>query len=54
MTTQAAPTLFRTRRVKDDSARLTVIFDRFERLQTLRAVLQVATFGLTLWALAAA
>ena len=52
-TAQAAPTLFRVRQVKDDAAQLTVIFDRFERLQTLRAALQVATFGLTLWALAA-
>ncbi len=52
-TTQAAPTLLRVRQVKDDAARLTVIFDRFERWQTLRAALQVATFGLTLWALAA-
>ena len=52
-TTQAAPTLFRVRQVKDDAAQLTVIFDRFERWQTLRAALQLATFGLTLWALAA-
>jgi hypothetical protein len=53
-TAQAAPTLFRVRQVKDDAAQLTMIFDRFERWQTLRAALQVATFGLTLWALAAA
>jgi hypothetical protein len=53
-TTQAAPTLFQVRQVKDDAARLTLIFDRFERWQTLRAALQVAAFGLTLWALAAA
>jgi hypothetical protein len=52
-TTQAAPTLFRVRRVKDDAAQLTMIFDRFERWQTLRAALQLATFGLTLWAIAA-
>jgi hypothetical protein len=52
-TTQAAPTLFRTRLVKDNAAQLTVIFDRFERWQALRAALQIATFGLTLWALAA-
>jgi hypothetical protein len=52
-TTQAAPTLFRVRQVKEDTAQLTVIFDRFERWQTLRAALQLATFGLTLWALAA-
>jgi hypothetical protein len=52
-TTQAAPTLFRVRQVKDDAAQLTVIFDRFERWQALRAALQVVAFGLTLWALAA-
>jgi hypothetical protein len=52
-TTQAAPTLFRVRQVTDDAAQLTVIFDRFERWQTVRALLQVVTFGLTLWALAA-
>jgi hypothetical protein len=52
-TTRAAPTLFRVRQVKDDVAQLSVIFDRFERWQTLRAALQLATFGLTLWALAA-
>jgi len=52
-TTQAAPTFFRQRQVKDDAAQLTVIFDSFERWQTLRAALQVATFGLTLWAFAA-
>jgi hypothetical protein len=52
-TSQAAPTLFRLRQVKDDAAQLTVIFDRFERWQTLRAALQLATFALALWALAA-
>jgi hypothetical protein len=52
-TTYAAPTFFRQRQVKDDAAQLTVIFASFERWQTLRAALQVATFGLTLWALAA-
>ncbi len=53
-TTQAAPTLFRQRQAMDGATQLTVIFNRFERWQTLRAALQVATFGLTLWALAAA
>jgi hypothetical protein len=52
-TSQAAPTLFRVRQVKDDAAQLTMIFNRFERWQTLRAALQVTTFGLTLWSLAA-
>ena len=53
-TTQAAPTLFRQRQVKDDATQLTMIFDRFERWQALRAALQLATFGLALWALVAA
>jgi hypothetical protein len=52
-TTQAAPTLFQAQWVKDDAARLTVIFDRFERWQTLRAALQLVTFVLALWALTA-
>jgi hypothetical protein len=52
-TTRAAPTNFRQRQAADDAMQLTVIFDRFERWQALRAALQVATFGLTLWALAA-
>jgi hypothetical protein len=29
------------------------LFDRFERLQTLRAVLQVTTLGASVWALVA-
>jgi hypothetical protein len=53
-TAQAAPTLFRQRRMADDATQLNMLFDRFERWQALRAALQVATFGLTLWALAAA
>ncbi len=53
-TSQAAPLLFRERQAKDDATQLTVIFDCFERWQTLRAALQVATFGLTLWALTVA
>jgi hypothetical protein len=52
-TTQAAPTNFRQRKATDDTAQLAMIFDRFERWQTVRVVLQVAAFGLTLWALAA-
>jgi hypothetical protein len=32
---------------------LTALFDRFERWQTARAILQATTFGLMLWALAA-
>jgi len=33
---------------------LTRIFDRFERWQTARAILQLATFLVMLWALASA
>src|SRR5918997_1199851 len=51
-TTQAAPTNFSQRRVVKDEATLTRVFDRFERWQTLRVVLQVLTFGAMLWALA--
>lgn len=51
VTTQAAPTNFSQRRVPNDEAALAGVFDRFERWQTLRAVLQVLTFAATLWAL---
>src|SRR5918995_434213 len=50
-TTQAAPTNFSQRRVANDEAALTGVFDRFERWQTLRATLQVLNFGAMLWAL---
>jgi hypothetical protein len=49
-TTQAAPTNFRQRKVANDEAALTAIFNRFERWQTLRVVLQVLTFAAVLWA----
>jgi hypothetical protein len=52
-TTQAAPTNFSQRRVAKDEAALARVFDRFERWQTLRAALQVLTFGAMLWALIA-
>src|SRR5215217_1976829 len=52
-TTQAAPTNFSQRRVAEDEAALARVFDRFERWQTLRVVLQVLTFGAMLWALVA-
>ncbi len=39
-TTQAAPTNFAQRKVADDPDALNRIFDKFERWQTLRAVLQ--------------
>lgn len=51
VTTQAAPTNFRQRKVANDEAALTAIFNRFERWQTLRAVLQALTFAAVLWAL---
>ena len=52
-TTQAAPTNFSQRRVAGDEDALARVFDRFERWQTLRAVLQVLNFGVMLWALVA-
>ena len=51
VTTQAAPTNFRQRNAMDDEAALAQIFNRFERWQALRAVLQVLNFGALLWAL---
>jgi hypothetical protein len=51
--TQAAPTNFSQRQVVKDEAALARVFDRFERWQTLRAALQVFTFGAMLWALVA-
>ena len=53
VTTQAAPTNFSQRRVAKDEAALGRVFDSFERWQTLRAVVQVLTFGVMLWALVA-
>ena len=51
VTTQAAPTNFQQRKAANDEAALTAIFNRFERWQTLRVVLQVLTFAAALWAL---
>ncbi len=51
VTTQAAPTNFSQRWVAKDEATLARVFDRFERWQTLRAVVQVLNFGAMLWAL---
>ncbi len=53
VTAQAAPTNFSQRKVANDEAALATIFDRFARLQALRAALQVLTFAAMLWALAA-
>ena len=52
-TTRAAPTLFSQRRYERDETALTAVFDRFERWQTVRVLIQVLTFGATLWALVA-
>lgn len=53
VTTQAAPAMFSARNAGDDEAELARIFNRFERWQTLRAILQAVTFAMLLWALAA-
>ena len=50
VTGRAAPTNFSQRRADGEEA-LRRVFDRFERLQTVRAALQVATLGATVWAL---
>ncbi len=47
----ALPLLPRQRHFAHDEQRLTALFNRFERLQTVRAVLDVLIFGITLWAL---
>jgi len=51
VTTQAAPTNFSQRKVAKDEVALARVFDRFERWQTLRAMLQALNFGAMLWAL---
>lgn len=53
-TSRAAPTMLSQRRVANNEAELTALFDRFERWQTARVTLQAVTFGLMLWTLAAA
>jgi len=52
-TARAAPINLSQRTVGDDEVALRSIFSRFERWQTVRAILQVATFLLMVWALAA-
>ncbi len=47
----AVPTLPRQRQVSTDEQQLAAIFNRFERLQTVRVVIDVLIFGITLWAL---
>ena len=51
VTTQAAPTLFSQRRYDSDETALEGVFNRFERWQTLRVLVQALTFGVLLWAL---
>jgi hypothetical protein len=51
-TARAAPINFSQRAAGDDEAALTAIFGRFERWQTARAGLQLATFLVMLWTLA--
>lgn len=47
----AIPTLPRQRHVAADEKQLSVIFNRFERMQTVRAINGVLIFGTTLWTL---
>ncbi|MBA2681584.1 MAG: hypothetical protein H0U76_24705 [Ktedonobacteraceae bacterium] len=47
----ALPTLPRQRQVAHDAPQLAALFNQFERLQTVRAALDVLIFGTTLWAL---
>jgi hypothetical protein len=51
-TSQAAPIMFSQRRHENDERALASVFDRFERWQTLRVLLQVFTLAVLLWALA--
>lgn len=53
VTARAAPANLAQRRLGADERALGQLFDRFERLQTLRAILQVATLGACVWALVA-
>lgn len=53
VTARAAPTNFSQKKAASDEARLADIFDRFERWQTLRVVLQTLTFVAMLWGLVA-
>src|SRR5262249_12829958 len=53
VTMRAAPTMFSQRHAQGDPAALARVFDRFNRLQAVRAFLQVVTFGVLLWTLVA-
>ena len=52
-TTQAAPINFSQREVAQDEETLARVFKRFEKWQTIRAILQVLNFAAMLWAMAA-
>jgi hypothetical protein len=55
-TSRAAPIMLSQRDIAptaENEPKLTALFKRFERWQTARVILQVVTFGLMLWALAA-
>jgi len=49
VTSRAAPRLMRLRTAPDDAQQVAPILDRFERWQTLRAVLQLAHLLALLW-----
>ena len=51
VTTQAAPTMFSQRQHEGDEAALSLVFNRFARLNAIRALFQVLTFAALLWAL---
>ncbi len=51
VTAKAAPMNFQQRKVSDDEQALIGVLNHFERLQLVRAVLQVATFGAMLFGL---
>ena len=50
-TTQAAPLMFSQKRHENDESALKVVFNRFERWQTVRAILQLLTFAALLGAI---
>jgi len=52
-TAQAAPTNFSQQKVDQDEKTLAWVFNRFEKWQTIRAILQVLNFAVMLWAMVA-
>ena len=49
--TLATPTLRSQRRAEPNETAMAAVFNRFERIQTIRVLLNVLIFGITLWAL---